>query len=183
MICKIVGGSKDSFSKLYEKDENEYIIGLDSGTLLLNNLEIKVDLAIGDFDSVDISDIKADKIIVYPKDKDYSDLELALMEIKDDKFDHSLSAIISLVKYFPLNICLFDLNNKIYLINKDTKFKKGDYKYISFFSQDAYITLSGFKYNLDNYHLTSNDNLCLSNEIEEDAIIKTKDLVLVIESK
>ena len=70
MICKIVGGSKDSFSKLYEKDENEYIIGLDSGTLLLNNLEIKVDLAIGDFDSVDISDIKADKIIVYPKNKD-----------------------------------------------------------------------------------------------------------------
>lgn len=196
MICKIVGGSKDSFSKLYEKDENEYIIGLDSGTLLLNNLEIKVDLAIGDFDSVDISDIKADKIIVYPKDKDYSDLELALMEIKDDKFskvlvynaleerfDHSLSAIISLIKYFPLNIYLLDLNNKVYLINKDTKFKKSDYKYISFFSQNAYITLSGFKYNLDNYHLTSNDNLCLSNEIKEDAIIKTKDLVLVIESK
>jgi thiamine pyrophosphokinase len=171
MICKIVGGSKDSFSKLYEKDENEYIIGLDSGTFLLNKLGIKVDLAIGDFDSVDINDIKADKVIVYPKDKDYSDLELALMEIKDDKFSKVLV-------YNAL-----DLNNKVYLINKDTKFKKSDYKYISFFSQNAYITLEGFKYNLVNYHLTSNDNLCLSNEIKEDAIIKTKDLVLVIESK
>ena len=62
---------------------------------------------------------------------------------------------------------------------------KNDYKYISFFSlnDDTMISLSGMKYNIENYNLKLKDNLCLSNEILDEANISVTNKVLVFLSK
>jgi thiamine pyrophosphokinase len=61
---------------------------------------------------------------------------------------------------------------------------KNDYKYISFFSlnDDTMISLSGMKYNIENYNLKIDDNLCLSNEIITQCEVITNDYILIIES-
>ena len=79
MIVKIVAGSNDSFSELYEKDQNEYIIGVDYGCKILNDLDSNIDLAIGDFDSFPVSEVTANLYHLHPFIKDYGDLEIAII--------------------------------------------------------------------------------------------------------
>ena len=51
------------------------------------------------------------------------------------------------------------------ITNNNYKVKEG-YKFISIFAiEDSIISLYGFKYNLRNYLLKTNDPLCISNEI------------------
>ena len=73
----------------------------------------------------------------------------------------------------------------MYLICKDKTITKTNYKYISFFAlEDSIISLSGFKYNIDNYSLKLYNPLAISNEIiSSDARIKVKGKILCIESK
>ena len=59
MIIKIVCAGENHFSKLYQPDENEYIIGVDGGIKVLRDNNVKIDLAVGDFDSIDESEVKS----------------------------------------------------------------------------------------------------------------------------
>jgi|SRR5690554_1589965 len=211
MIIKLVGGGIDSFSKLYNYDDEELLIGIDSGADILIKNKLQVDIAIGDFDSTKIKDIekKSKKTIFFKPQKDKSDLHLTLDYIASKEFqnqylknrnikaiiiynatgkrlDHYQVAINLLAKFTHFNMKIIDDKNLIYIVNSKTKFKKNKYKYISFFSidKDTIISLSGFKYNLKNYSLSPFDNLCLSNEIvENEAILETNNKkILVIES-
>ena len=58
MIIKIVGAGENHFSNLYSKDKNEYIIGVDGGLKVLNDL--KIDKSFID----NISESYRDKVIV-----------------------------------------------------------------------------------------------------------------------
>lgn len=182
MIIKIVCAGANDFLSLYTEDENEMLVGVDGGIYEILKLDKKVDMAVGDFDSCNIEEVVmlCNKIRVFPKEKDYGDLELAIMEVKDCNFerieiynatggrlDHYQATINILVKYFHLNIFVIDGRNKISVINQAITLKKDEYKYISIFAIDEglRITLNGFKFELNNYLLNRFENLGLSNEI------------------
>ncbi|HHW99882.1 MAG TPA: thiamine diphosphokinase [Acholeplasmataceae bacterium] len=184
MIIKVVCSGFNEFKDLYKPDENEMLVGVDGGIYEILRLDKKIDLAVGDFDSCNIEEVvmHCNKIRVFPKEKDYGDLELAIMEIKDLDFerieiynatggrlDHYQAILNVLAKYSDLNIWVINKQNRIRVISENFRVEKSDYDYVSFFAIDdgVRITLKGFKYELNNYLLNKYENLGLSNEILE----------------
>ena len=179
-------------------------IGVDKGALTLARNGKRMLLAIGDFDSVEESDL------AYIKE--YSDTLLQLNPIKDDtdseaavmyaiekgyqkihlygglggRLDHAMINL-RLVSRFPETVYLHDQNNFIYSLAEGVhSIDKRDYTYISFFTEDeATISLEGCKYPLDKQQLTNKDTYTTSNEILEDKGIITVHAgkVTVIQSK
>ena len=182
----------------------EHYIGVDKGALTLARNGKRMLLAIGDFDSVEESDL------AYIKE--YSDTLLQLNPIKDDtdseaavmyaiekgyqkihlygglggRLDHAMINL-RLVSRFPETVYLHDQNNFIYSLAEGVhSIDKRDYTYISFFTEDkATISLEGLKYPLDKQQLTNKDTYTTSNEILEDRGIVTVHAgkVTVIQSK
>ena len=182
----------------------ENYIGVDKGALTLARNGKRMLLAIGDFDSVEESDL------AYIKE--YSDTLLQLNPIKDDtdseaavmyaiekgyqkihlygglggRLDHAMINL-RLVSRFPETVYLHDQNNFIYSLAEGVhSIDKRDYTYISFFTEDkATISLEGLKYPLDKQQLTTKDTYTTSNEILEDRGIVTVHAgkVTVIQSK
>lgn len=181
--------------------KNSYLIGVDNGALILAKNNIHMDLAVGDFDtagedSIDFIKSFASEVIKLNKEKDDTDTMHAidLIYSKFDEFlvigglsgkrvDHLIANICILSKY-P-NIKFIDDDTCMYLICKDKTITKTNYKYISFFAlEDSIISLSGFKYNIDNYNLKLYNPLAISNEIISSAAkIKVKGKIICIESK
>ena len=182
----------------------ENYIGVDKGALTLARNGKRMLLAIGDFDSVEESDL------AYIKE--YSDTLLQLNPIKDDtdseaavmyaiekgyqkihlygglggRLDHAMINL-RLVSRFPETVYLHDQNNFIYSLAEGVhSIDKREYTYISFFTEDeATISLERFKYPLDKQQLTNKDTYTTSNEIIEDKGIITVHVgkVTVIQSK
>ena len=182
----------------------ENYIGVDKGALTLARNGKRMLLAIGDFDSVEESDL------AYIKE--YSDMLIQLNPIKDDtdseaavmyaiqkgyqkihlygglggRLDHAMINL-RLVSRFPETVYLHDQNNFIYSLAEGVhSIDKRDYTYISFFTEDeATISLEGFKYPLDKQQLTNKDTYTTSNEILEDRGIVTVHAgkITVIQSK
>ena len=182
----------------------ENYIGVDKGALTLARNGKRMLLAIGDFDSVEESDL------AYIKE--YSDTLLQLNPIKDDtnseaavmyaiekgyqkihlygglggRLDHAMINL-RLVSRFPETVYLHDQNNFIYSLAEGVhSIDKHEYTYISFFTEDeAIISLEGLKYPLDKQQLTNKDTYTTSNEILEDRGIVTVHAgkVTVIQSK
>lgn len=193
----------------YKKYEN--IIAVDRGLEALYKLKITPSHIVGDFDSINTEILKFyqdnPKIIFHQfnPEKDYTDTDIALklaIELKSSKIviigalgkrmDHALANIHILTYAMNSNILCYilDENNKIYLI-KDKITLRRDLlygKYISLIPLSTTVeglTLSGFKYNLDNFSLSIGKSLGVSNEIvEETASIKFKEgILIIIESK
>ena len=202
MIYKLVCAGNDSFSSLYKKDQNEIIIAVDGGYDILMKNNIKPYYFFGDKDSLLNKNIDSEKIYEYNSIKDDSDFDLVIkflineLKIKESDYiyvynatggrlDHYQAIINSLVNYSSYKIIINDLNNKIYMSDYSMIINKNDYKYISFFSfdDDTIISLSGMKYNIENYNLKNRDNLCLSNEIIDEGRIIANKKVLVFQSK
>ena len=182
----------------------ENYIGVDKGALTLARNGKRMLLAIGDFDSVEESDLSSIK--------DYSDTFIQLNPIKDDtdseaavmyaiekgyqkihlygglggRLDHAMINL-RLVSRFPATVYLHDQNNFIYSLAEGVhSIDKRDYTYISFFTEDeATISLEGFKYPLDKQQLTNKDTYTTSNEILDCSGIVTVHAgkVTVIQSK
>ena len=205
MIVKVVCAGSNYFSGLYQKDEGEYLVGVD----ILIKKGLKIDLAIGDFDSsTTVKNIKkySHNVVQYSSEKDESDLELALSYISSPNFkvdylakktiqkiiiynatgkrlDHYHAVINLLIRYTHFPIEIVDKYNQITIVNSKTVFKKSNYKYISFFAvvPDTVISLKGFKYPLFNFNLGVNCNIGLSNEIvDEEAILETNNKKIIV---
>lgn len=181
-----------------------YLIGVDKGALNLVNNNYKIDLAIGDFDSVSEKELEliksnAKEMIILNPIKDKTDTEEALDKaltmsnditifggIKGNRIEHFLS---NLTLFNKFNDLLLIDDNSFIMYKKDLTLNKEDckeYKYVSFFTyKPCVLTLEGFKYNLDNFNLSlSNCSLTTSNEIvDEKAIIKSSKKLLIILSK
>lgn len=190
-------GQNSTLNKYDLKDS--YLVGVDKGALILAQNKIKMDLAVGDFDSIGNSDLSLIKN--YSKDikvlnpvKDDTDTRHAV-ELLYDKFDEiliiggiqgkrieHLIANINLLYLYP-KLKFIDDFTEIEVLIKDKNYKLDQYKYISFFAlKESIISLNGFKYNLDNYKLKPYDSLCISNEIKDNATIKISGMVLSIKS-
>lgn len=176
-------------------------IGIDYGASYLYHSGIEMVALIGDFDSLPeedyqlISHLDIDILRLNPV-KDETDLEAAInyalinnYEIINvygalgERVDHTLTNL-NLLKKYPI-LTLYDDYSKIYILEKGIhNFNIKNYKYCSFFAiKEGLITLKGFKYPLNNYNLTHDDTLCISNEIKENAVVETSEDIIVVLSK
>lgn len=84
----VSGGRKDGLARrLGVIDQDTVVIGVDGGASYLVNEGIRVDIAIGDFDSISAEDLQnleahVPKVVKLPSEKDLTDTEAALAYIK-----------------------------------------------------------------------------------------------------
>ncbi|MFM1524724.1 MULTISPECIES: thiamine diphosphokinase [Helcococcus] len=170
-----------------------YSICVDRGVDFAIENKIKIDIAIGDFDSTSKESIvflrkHNIETLVFNKDKDMTDMELALnFCIENDvnevylfgatgtRYDHSISNINLLKTYYEkgLKISIIDEKNYIFYINKSTIIKKVD-RNISILptNEKCVFSLYGTKWELKNHHLKFGSSLTISNEFVNDANIE-----------
>lgn len=182
----IICAGMNDFTELYNYQENDYVITVDGGYKYAKMKNIIPNVHLGDDDSfIDENNLSAkDNILKYNPIKDESDLELAVNYIINNykntqneiliynatgnRLDHFFAAVRLLYKYSNLNMKIINKTNEMFIINDSYTFYKDNHKYISFFNyvNNTIISLKGFKYNLENYKMKKYDNLCLSNEID-----------------
>lgn len=197
MIIKIFTGPNNyDIPSLYNKDNDEFIIGVDIGSYKLTLENINIDLSIGDFDSVTKEDFDAisknsKEIQTFEKKKDYTDTYLALQKAltmdydeiviyggTGGRFDHEF-ANVNLLKLGKIS--MVSNNIMMYMLDPGSYSIENKFKYISFFAMEdvSGLTLKGFKYDLNNVDLNTEDPLCISNELEGSLSFE-KGLLLVV---
>lgn len=178
--------------------EDDYIIAVDQAVFNLYKQRIKIDLAIGDFDSLSSPGmlINLNVIRLYPI-KDVTDTYQALVEatklnpdelymiggIGGDRVEHFMIHTM-FFNHFP-KLVIKDEKSTLYLMEKGVHELKNNAFNTFIGYPEVILTLSGFKYNLTDYKLTAYDPLCISNEIvEQKGIVTIKSgTVLVVISK
>ncbi len=210
-VLIVTGGQvcEEELIKYCKEHQHSFVIGVDKGLETLHKLNIVPRLVIGDFDSADDS-IRAiytnstDALILNPE-KDYTDTHVAVMEalkLKPEKItlfgatgtrlDHTMANIglLKLCLLEGVEAVIYDGNNKIIMIDKQCRIKRKNLygKYIScmpFSDKVTGITLTGFKYGLDNATMIKEETIGISNQLrEEEGLITIRDgYLLVMETK
>ena len=160
---------------------NKLVVGIDKGAFIAYQNNIKLDYAVGDFDSISAEELKLledyTNCVKLNPIKDVTDTEYALEMFKDydklillggivgKRIDHFFAILKLFYKYS--NLVIIDDNTHISLCDMNEDFVKDEYTYYSFFAlEDVYgLTLNGFKYPLNNYFLSHTSSLGVSNEI------------------
>lgn len=207
MIVNIVAGAPLDID-LVKAHPADITIGVDYGAYQVIENNMPLDVAFGDFDSINTYQLvkllnTCSQVNKYKKEKDNTDTELAFsyaLELKPDviqlfgvtgkRIDHFLSVLYLFKKILSsdVQLIIFDEYNKIYIKKPGTyPIQKSDYQYISFFAyQDEVVNLSltHFKYDLENHLLKNQDSLCISNEfISDEGIVSfEKGILLIVES-
>ena len=179
-ICYIVGAGE--YSGRFVPSSDIYTIAADAGFLTLQANKIKPDLIVGDFDS--LGEIpKNGNIITVPAEKNETDMSLAIRHglghgcnifIVDGgiggRLDHTI-ANIQLLKEIRQNNAYGVLLGKDICItaitNESLSFAAGADGIISVFTIGEVaggVTLKGLKYPLNNYTMTDNNPIGVSNE-------------------
>jgi thiamine pyrophosphokinase len=175
--------------------EDAIWVGVDRGVYHLLKRNIKPFIAFGDFDSVSPEELmyienRVLELKKYQPEKDETDMELALNWALDQnpsiirlfgatggRIDHLFANVHLLLNQFngknPANICLIDKYNIIFIKEpgRYTVEKINTKKYISFVPLTLNVrnlTLEGFKFPLDNRHISIGSTLCISNELIND---------------
>ncbi|SDB88146.1 thiamine diphosphokinase [Pelagirhabdus alkalitolerans] len=191
-------------------DSIDIWIGCDQGAKYLMDLGIPVDVAIGDFDSINDEDKEALKkyatnFMDFPPEKDATDVEMAIEKAIDlratslslfgltgGRLDHELSAIFLMetLKDYSFPVTMIDRKNKIslytsgdYVLAKDAA-----YTYISFLSLTERVrglSLTNFRYPLEKTDIKRSSSLTLSNELSyrEGYFSFDEGILLVIRSR
>ena len=181
--------------------KGKYVVGIDKGALYACKCGIKLDYAVGDFDSINEAELSlvcnwtsikklnsikddTDTFDAVKMLNDYSKITI-LGGIQGKRIEHFL-ANLNILK-LDNRVEIIDDNSHIFVKNSSFKIIKDEYKYISFFAlEDIFgLDLIGFKYNLTDQILSSIDSFCISNEIIEDNAFVNfrKGKLLVIKSK
>ena len=179
-------------------DKNDLIICVNGGTKHAFNLHLTPYVVIGDLDSLTPKNNKwlfnkGIKLIKYPKEKDKTDLELALDFTAKNNFkevyilgafgtriDHSLANLLMAIqkKYQTLNIFFIYNNQKIFLIKNENviKGKRGDLVSLIPLLGDCLVDkITGLKYKLNNETLFFGATRGVSNVfIKNEVLIKIK---------
>ncbi len=208
MVGLIVSGGNKVNDDLLRKysDMADFIIAVDKGAESLIENNIKIDLLVGDFDSINEKSLnilkeKKTSIIKLEIEKDESDTEAALnylinkdfstifmLNCTGNRLDHTFSNVLLLKKLLDKNIkgYLIDNNNRIIIANSKVKIEK-EYENISIIPltlEGINITLEGFHYKLFNENIEYGSSRCLSNFLinEYGNIFINSGLAIVIES-
>ncbi len=202
-VLVLAGGKEVSKKTLMNYAEKaELVIGVDKGAETAFKHNVKVDLLIGDFDSIDKKLLSSNSIkkIKYPVEKEKTDLELALDYISErnyenvlilsalgNRIDHTLGNIFLLERYKFRDIKIIDDISEIFILDeKDLilKNKKGFLLSIIPVSRKIEIEkIEGVKYSLGNRIVERSSTLCISNLINKEICcmsIKTGKAFIVI---
>ena len=187
----IVGGGTIGTYALSDIREGDYIIGVDRGASWLISRGIIPDVAIGDFDSVNPTELdeirkKVGQVDEHPRGKDRTDMELALdhaisLRPKEldiygavgTRLDHTMATIYLLerLKEKGISGVIWDKHNKVRIVDsrmivkKDTRFR-----YVSILpvTDTIDVTLSGFVYDLSRALIRRGQTVGISNEIKRE---------------
>lgn len=188
------------------------LVAADKGYEFFLTEGITPDLAVGDFDSLSEKGKKAlqtaegMEVIYLKPEKDDSDTQsalnfaiergakqVAILGATGTRMDHMLAnlGLFMMAKEKGISISIVDANNYMKLIPSGTILERDSQfgTYVSFFPLGGDVeglTLTGFKYGLDGYHLRTRDSgLTVSNEIQEEKaeITYTKGNLLMIMSR
>ena len=168
--CLIVtGGSVDQnllatvYEGAYGYPVHPYVIGMDMGLEMLEQLDIEPDLIIGDFDSAN-DGIRAKYVT-----------RALLLGATGTRLDHTLGNLGLLYTCCQEGIHaeILDLHNRISLIQKEKIVRAenlyGPYISLLPFSECVKgITLKGFKYNANDLSIRKGETIGLSNELREE---------------
>ena len=208
--CIITGGTlSEEFLKEYFKQNSDTIIIVVDGALeVTHRLKIKPDYIVGDFDTVDqkLLLFYEDEIILrHPPEKDQTDTELAIetalaagctrltfFGATGSRLDHSLANIFLLQGLLQRGIVaeIRNENNRLYLKDKGFTIQRksscGDFVSLLPLTETVQkVTLTGFKYPVENLTFYRERTLGISNEItEEEANVEfSKGIFIVVESR
>ncbi len=201
MKCIIIGAGNFQNENII-KNKDDLLICADAGYIYAKQLNIEVDLLVGDFDSID--DIPCNiNIVTLPKEKDETDLYIAILEgIKrgykefeiygslGGRIEHSIANIQILANIATKNIIakLYDQNTIVEVLTVGTHIYNKELKgYISLFSlsDKSIITINNLKYELTKQQITSLFPLGIDNEFigSESTITVHEGIVLSIINK
>ncbi len=205
----IASGNINNYFFLKELiDKHDFILCVDGGIDHVIDMDIKINLIIGDLDSISkkgLNYIEEKNIEVerHPIIKNKTDTELAVSWMIERKFseitmvgvigsrmDHTLANIYLLKYIFDNNIDgkIIDENNIIRYTDSFIKLKKIDGYNVSVIpvsNEGCIISLKGFLYELNKAHIPFASTLGISNKMVEDqgTILVEKGQILVTESK
>ncbi|ATG97536.1 thiamine pyrophosphokinase [Mesoplasma lactucae] len=177
--------TKTDLNYSYYNSDKFYIVGVERGCLDLIDKNIKIDLAISDFDHVldgelDLIKSKAKKFIQLKSDKDELDGIAAIEYVNEIIKPESIKFVSKPTKRYDMDFSVLDILNKYHnveIFNDDSllkRFEPGeneiifdnhqDMTYISFFSleNNNHIQLSDLKYEYDG-NLDVFSTRCISN--------------------
>ena len=189
-------GDRDFYKKQLRADD--FFIAADAGCAAAEKMNIRVNVAIGDFDTLDREKISADEIISLNREKDYTDsaeaVELAIERGYDEillfggtgsRLDHTLCNIqlLALAHRQGAAMSLVDEHNIVYITDSSITLKKKAGWHLSVVQlTDAYgINLSGLYYPLHDKTLLLGDMVGISNEFTEDeATVSVGDGIVLV---
>ena len=193
----VASAPNDSFENLYVPQPFDLIIGVDGGCKNITKYEI--DIAFGDFDSLTVP-VNAKTIYRYKKEKDETDLELALQQIIEmgnideiiiynatgGRLDHFLCNLKLLERYVDYNITIIDEQNRIRCLNVGSYIiDRTDYQYFSLIPcVYSNVTIKKALYEITNKDILRIDTYTVSNEFIEDEVFITvnQGMIYLIES-
>lgn len=193
-VVVIAGGDLDP-QELCHITSKDYLITADAGVEMLLDHGILPHLAVGDFDTTreDYLTRLQELQITYrtlPSEKDVTDTHFALEEavrlrpreilllgaLGGARFDHALANLYLLewLSQYSIPCTMISGRNHIRLLIGPTTIElvKGDFHYVSLLpcsSRVEGITLTGFRYPLNNATLTRGISLGVSNEIVDES--------------
>ncbi|MBV1756772.1 MAG: thiamine diphosphokinase [Dethiosulfatibacter sp.] len=190
----ITGGDVIRKDRLIDQiDSDTFVICVDKGAETALDYGIRIDLVLGDFDSISTKAYQSieDKAIQFPTEKDFTDTELAVVEAIrrnmnqviianaiGNRVDHVLSTFFLLYKFKENDIRIIGNDFEAFLIQKDYKItnKKGmTLSLIPMSETLENVFLEGLKYPLINTNVKIGDSLCISNIItDQNASIRFK---------
>lgn len=184
--------------------DGDIVISADSGYNNAKKMGAKTNILIGDFDSLgDIPD-GIDEIMQLPREKDLTDTQIAvetaiergadeivIVGSTSGRFDHALSMIAILERYWEKRIPMYIVNgqNRVRFIkNSGFIVVRSQYKYFSIIAADEKVkgvSIEGAKYPLIAKTLERNHQFAVSNEIVKNAALINvkKGGIYIIESR
>ena len=202
--CLIITGG--DYCELPKDISYDRVIACDLGFEHAKKLNITPDVVLGDFDSYDVENVRADGFlpIVYPSKKDDSDTMLAIKHAVSKGFDdiviacalggrtdHLLANIQLLVyaKEQGVNATIIGDKETITVISKEEKTiegKPGDtFSLFSLTDECKNVTIKGSEYDVEDITLNNSFPLGLSNKLQKEkaAISVSEGMLLVIVNK
>ena len=202
------------FAKDFLKNNTyDYLIACDKGLETVDKLKVKVDLILGDFDSVNSSIIKRyedapetrNSVKRFKPEKDFTDTHLAvenainagakeiiILGATGTRLDHVLGniALLSYALDKFVKVYIVDEYNRISMIEDSLQIcaNKQYGNYVSLIPYGGNVEglyLTGFKYNVEGIVLNCSESMGISNEIVEDnaTITIKKGRLLVVEAR
>lgn len=180
LLATIVLSMANEDEIIYQGD----VIGVDYGSVKVINDHQKLDLAIGDFDTITKKELKrikekSEKVIQLNPIKDESDFELALEYCEHydkihiygglgGRLDHEMVNLRHLMA--DSRLVMHNTKNKIYTVLPGTySIEPNNFKYLSLFAiTKSSLTLTGVAYPLNERTLNTDEHYTLSNEITDD---------------